>query len=106
VVGWLLQLSAGTMWWTLLPMAGGGAALVFGLWRAGRQHPYTVYRPQPWQSRDWIVLAGALLAAGAYLLPIFDRSTLFYSPYPTLTGLALDWRIGLATAGLVFPALV
>jgi energy-coupling factor transport system permease protein len=52
------------------------------------------------------VLAGALLAAGAYLLPIFDRSTLFYSPYPTLTGLALDWRIGLATAGLVFPALV
>ncbi|MBU6352191.1 MAG: hypothetical protein KGS73_18810 [Chloroflexi bacterium] len=106
VVGWLLQLTVGTLWWTPLPMAGGGAALLFALWYAGRQHPYTVYRPQPWQRRDWIVLAGALLAAGAYLLPIFDRSTLFYSPYPTLTGPALDWRIGLATAGLLFPALL
>ncbi|MFM7174776.1 MAG: energy-coupling factor transporter transmembrane component T [Caldilinea sp.] len=106
VVGWLLQLTVGTLWWTPLPMAGGGAALLFALWHAGRQHPYTVYRPHPWQRRDWIVLAGALLAAGAYLLPIFDRSTLFYSPYPTLTGPALDWRIGLATAGLLFPALL
>ncbi|MFZ4850495.1 MAG: energy-coupling factor transporter transmembrane component T [Caldilinea sp.] len=106
VVGWLLQLAIGTLWWTSLPMVGGGAALLIGLWHAGRQHPYTVYRPHPWQRRDWIVLAGALLAAGAYLLPVFDRSTLFYSPYPTLTGPALDWRIGLATAGLLFPALL
>lgn len=105
VAGWLLRL----IW--AQPLAGaallviGGAALVGGLWRAGRSHPHTVYRPDAWRRWDWLMVGAAALAAGAYLLPIFERSTIFYYPYPTLTWPSFDWRIGLATLGLAAPAL-
>ena len=105
VAGWLLRL----IW--LQPAAGGallalgGGALLYGLWRSGRSHPHTVYRPDHWRGWDWLIAGGALLAAGAYLLPIFERSTIFYYPYPALTWPAFDWRIGLATLGLMAPAL-
>lgn len=105
VAGWLLQLI-----WSQ-PLAGaallvaGSAALLAGLWRAGRSHPHTVYRPDRWQRWDWVVVGGAALAAGAYLLPLLERSTIFYYPYPALNWPAFDWRIGLATLGLAAPAL-
>jgi energy-coupling factor transport system permease protein len=105
VAGWLLQL----IW--RLPMMGaalliaGSVILLGGLWRAGRSHPHTVYRPDQWHRHDWIIVGGALLAAAAYLLPLFERSTIFYYPYPTLNLPAFDWRIGLATVGLAAPAL-
>jgi energy-coupling factor transport system permease protein len=105
VAGWLLQL----IW--RQPVAGavllliGAMALLGGLWRAGRSHPHTVYRPDRWHRRDWLVVGGALLVAGAYLLPLFDRSTIFYYPYPALNWPAFDWRIGLATVGMATPAL-
>jgi len=106
VAGWLLRL----IWAQPLPGAAllivGSAALVGGLWRAGRSHPHTVYRPDQWQRWDWLVVGGAALAACAYLLPLFERSTIFYYPYPTLSWPGFDWRIGLATLGLVAPALV
>ncbi|HHY58878.1 MAG TPA: energy-coupling factor transporter transmembrane protein EcfT [Chloroflexi bacterium] len=105
VVGWLLQL----VW--KQPMWGGGllvvgaATLLFGLWRAGRHHPHTVYRPEVWRTRDWLVTAGALLVMAAYLLPVFDRNTIFYYPYPALSWPGFDWRIGMAMLGLLTPAL-
>jgi energy-coupling factor transport system permease protein len=105
VAGWLLRL----IW--AQPVAGGallalgGAALLYGLWRAGRSHPHTVYRPDRWRGWDWLMIGGALLAMTAYLLPIFERGTIFYYPYPALSWPAFDWRIGLATLGLMAPAL-
>lgn len=105
VAGWLLQL----VWRQQLGggalLGVGAAALLVGLWRAGRRHPHTVYRPDVWHARDWLVAASALLAMAAYLLPVFERSTIFYYPYPALSWPAFDWRIGLATLGLVAPAL-
>lgn len=106
VSGWLLRLIwAQPLWGTALLMAG-SAALVGGLWRVGRSHPHTVYRPDQWQRWDWLVVGGATLAICAYLLPLFERSTIFYYPYPTLVWPDFDWRIGLATLGLAAPALV
>ena len=107
VVGWLLQLV-----WQQVALGGalllaGAALLIAGLWRAGRSHPHTVYRPDRWQRWDWVIVAGALVAAGAYLLPLpgIDRGTIFYYPYPSLNWPGFDWRIGLATLGLAAPAL-
>ncbi len=104
VVGWLLQLIWGQPFMGAALLMLGGAALLGGLWRAGRSHPHTVYRPDRWQRWDWVVVGGAALAAGAYLLPLFDRGTIFYYPYPALNLPAFDWRIGVATLGLVTPA--
>ncbi len=106
VAGWLLDL----VWRLAAPGAVlllAGAALLFGgLWRAGRSHPHTVYRPDRWQRWDWVIVAGALLAASAYLFPLpgIDRGTIFYYPYPSLNWPGVDWRIGLATLGLAVPA--
>lgn len=105
VTGWLLQL----IW--AQPVIGaallliGGVSLAGGLWQAGRSHPHTIYRPDSWRQWDWVVLGGAALAASAYLLPLVDRGSIFYYPYPALSWPGFDWRIGLATLGLVAPAL-
>ncbi len=104
--GWMLQL----VWQQ--GVAGGalllaGAVLLFGgLWRAGRSHPHTVYRPDRWQRWDLVIVAGAVIAAGFYLLPLpgIDRGSIFYYPYPSLNWPGFDWRIGLATLGLAAPA--
>jgi energy-coupling factor transport system permease protein len=105
VAGWLLQLVWRQQLWGGALLIVGATALLVGLRRAGRRHPHTVYRPDLWHAHDWLVAAGALLAMAVYLLPIFDRSTIFYYPYPALSWPAFDWRIGLATLGLVAPAL-
>ncbi|HAJ36516.1 MAG TPA: hypothetical protein DCL15_12585 [Chloroflexi bacterium] len=104
VAGWLLRLLWAQPVWGAALLIVGSAALLSGLWRAGRRHPHTVYRPDQWRWWDWLVIGGAALAACAYLLPLFERSAIFYYPYPTLIWPGFDWRIGLATLGLAAPA--
>jgi energy-coupling factor transport system permease protein len=106
VMGWLLQLIWAQPVTGAALLIAGSATLLGGLWRAGRSHPHTVYRPDQWQRWDWVVVGGAALAAGAYLLPLFERSAIFYYPYPALSWPPFDWRIGLATLGLAAPALM
>lgn len=108
VVGWLLQfLSPGQAAGPLLLVAG---ALLFGvaLFAAGRQHPYTVYHPERWHVHDYVVIAGACVTTLVYLatVPGFDRSSLFYYPYPALTWPGFSPLVGLGTAGLAIPALI
>ncbi len=105
LLGWLLRLAwqqelAG---WTLL--IAGIALLAGGLWLAGRRHPHTVYRPDPWHWRDAAVIGAATVAASAYLLPWpgLDRSPLFYYPYGALVWPALSPAILLATLGFAAP---
>jgi energy-coupling factor transport system permease protein len=108
VAGWLVRLAwrmelAGT-----LLLCAAAAALIGGLVLAGRQHPHTVYRPDEWHGRDWFVVAGALIAALAYLAPLpgLDRASLFYYPYPALAWPTFDPLIAVATLGLGVPAVM
>ena len=90
-------------------LAGVGAVLVVAsVWRAGRSVPHTVYRPAPWRSVDWLVVAGASVTAGVFLLPLpgLDRSSLFYYPYPSLEIPEFSLWIGMSTWGLLAPAVV
>lgn len=114
LVGGLVALLAGlllrTVWGQgvigLLLMVG-GAMLVLGLLHAaGRHHPHTRYRPMPWQPQDWVVVAGALVTALAFLLPIPGRATIFYTPYPALTPPAFALTLGMAMWGLLAPVAV
>ena len=105
VVGWLLQIIWRQQGVGMALLVLGTLLVLAGLWRAGRRHSHTVYRAERWQLYDWLVVLGAGAAAMAYLLPWFERETLFYYPYPTLSWPLFDWRIGLATLGLLAPAL-
>jgi len=104
--GWLLRLVWGQeIVGSLLMLLGIG--LILGtLWVAGRRFPRTIYRPSPWTGRDWIVVSGAGLILGAFLLPGIDRTALSYYPYPTLSLPQFDSVLGMATLGLLVPAFV
>lgn len=104
--GMLLYTVWGQQWIGLLLLLA-GAALVLGVLRAvGRQHPHTRYRPMPWEQRDWVVVAGALLVILAFLLPLPGNQTLYYTPYPAWTSPTFALALGVATWGLLAPVVV
>jgi len=113
----LLALLGGWLAWLLLPLweraaLGGmiaGAGLIIGvLWLAGRAVPRTAYRTRRWTARDTLVVLGCGLTLAVVLLPLplADRGTLAYAPYPRLTLPAFDPFIGLGLLGLLVPAVV
>ncbi len=108
LAGWLVRLAWGQEAAGLALLAAGIALLVAGVWLAGRQHPYTVYRPDVWHRRDVLVIGASLLAASAYIVPWpgLDRTALFYYPYPTLVWPLLSPPILLASLGLAAPLLL
>ena len=85
---------------------GGLALLGAGLWWSGRRQPHTVYRPAAFRRRDWLVSGAALGALTLFLIPWFDRASLFYYPYPRLSLPGFHLLHGLATWGLLAPAFV
>ena len=89
-------------------IAAGGVSVVAALWLQGRGVKRTSYRPQPWTAADWLVVAGSLLVAVLYLLPLpgVDQTSLAYSPYPMLSIPAVNPLIALGTLGLAMPALI
>jgi energy-coupling factor transport system permease protein len=91
-----------------LVIAGGLALLLLLFRQAGRHHPHTTYRPQPWQGPDWVVSAAALLTGVAFLIPLpaVERSGLFYTPYPALTWPTFALWLGIASWGLLAPAAI
>jgi energy-coupling factor transport system permease protein len=108
VAGWLLRLIWNQPWLGLALLVIGMTLVLGSIWLVGRRHPHTVYRPQPWRLRDWAVVAGAAITAAAFVVPWpgLDRSSIFYYPYPRLTIPTFSLILGMATWGLVAPALV
>jgi len=107
LAGWLLRLVWGQALLGLL-LLGVSVALIGGaLWWVGRQVPRTVYRPQRQRWPDWAVVLGALLPVLAFWLPWpgLDQSSIFYYPYPALIPPTFHLLLGVATLGLLGPAL-
>ena len=106
VAGWLLRLIWNRPWLGLVLLLIGLLLVIGSIWIVGRRHPHTVYRPQRWRFGDGIVIAGALLAAAAFLVPWpgLDRSSIFYYPYPKLTTPTFSVILGMTTWGLLIPA--
>ena len=107
VAGWLLQIVWAQTWAGALLLLTGTGLLAAGLWLAGRRHPHTVYRQDPWHLRDALVIAAALAVVLVYLAPLpgIDRATLFFYPYPTLSAPGFSLAIGAGTLGLLAPLL-
>lgn len=106
--GYLLRLAWGQAAWGLIFLISGTGLIVGTLWLIGRRRPHTIYRPTPWTRQDGGVLLGAALTVLLFLLPWpgLERSSIFYYPYPALSLPGFEWRLGLATLGLLGPALV
>ena len=105
--GWLLQLAGGGSLAGGVIMALGALLVLGGLWAMGQGVPRTNYRRWRWGGRDTLVLLGALLALAAFVLPGLAGwpDTLWYNPYPALALPPFDPWLGLATLGLLAPAL-
>lgn len=87
----------------------GGAMLILGvIWLSGRAVSHTAYRKRHWTTRDTFAILGCGLALGVFLLPLplIDRNTLYYSPYPRLKVPRFDPFIGLGLLGLLVPAMI
>ena len=114
LLGGLIAVLGGLLLYTVwgqgaigLLMMAAGAALILGVLHAvGRQHPHTRYRPMAWQRQDWAVVAGALVTALLFLLPLPGRETIFYTPYPALTMPSFAPLQGVGTWGLLVPVAV
>jgi len=104
--GWLLRLVWGAEALGLGFMLIGGGLIVGALWAMGRRVPRTTYRAEPWTWRDSVVVLGAAVALAAFALPGLDRTALIYYPYPALSPPGFDLAIGVATLGLLGPALL
>ena len=113
----LLSLLGGWLALLLLPSWRGvavgamvvGAGLIVGVvWLAGRTVSHTTYRAYRWAARDTLAVLGCGLTLVVVLapLPLVDRGTLYYSPYPRLVLPAFDPLVGLGLLGLLVPALV
>jgi energy-coupling factor transport system permease protein len=86
-----------------------GAVLVVGVvWWVGRNVSHTTYRVHRWTARDTLAVLGCglALAVATVPLPLLDRGTLYYAPYPRLAMPAFDPFIGLGLLGLLVPAMV
>jgi energy-coupling factor transport system permease protein len=106
--GWIARQFAGAALAGAMVMLSGALLLGVAMWIAGRQHRHTVYRPAPWRGRDWLVSALAATTAVIFLAPLpwVDRGTLAWDPYPVVQIPGFSLVLGIATWGLLGPALV
>jgi len=104
--GWALTFWVGRSAWVLVLA---GIVLVIGISALlGRQVTHTRYRPRSWTKWDWVVLLCAVipLIFVFFPIPLVDRSTLFYTPYPQVALPSFDVLLGLALAALAVPAIL
>jgi energy-coupling factor transport system permease protein len=86
-----------------------GIGLIVGVvWLAGRTVSHTTYRARRWTARDTLAMMGCGLTLAVALLPLpmIDRATLYYAPYPRLAMPPFDPFVGLGMLGLLVPVVV
>lgn len=104
--GWLLTFWIGRVGWVMV--LAGVVVLILIFARLGKQVTHTRYRPRSWNNWDSIVVICATIPFLLVFLPIplVDRSTLYYTPYPQATLPSFDVLIGLGLATLATPAIL
>lgn len=105
--GWLWRLFGEQETIGLLLLLMGLAVIVGLLWSVGRARQHTVYRPSPWRPIDALIILASVGLGLAFLVPWpnFDRSSIFYYPYPRLIWPTLDAVLLLMLGGVLSPAL-
>jgi energy-coupling factor transport system permease protein len=106
--GWLLRLVWGVEGGGIALMVLGVGLVVFTVWRAGRRVPRTYYRIHQWRAADTVVVVASAIVVIVMLVPLpwIERSSLFYYPYPKVLLPTFNSLIGIATLGLIAPALL
>ncbi len=102
--GWAGSFWVGWPGWILLAL--GLLLVAVWLWQAGQQVKVTRYRPRPWTKWDGGLVVTAVIPLILLFLPWFDRSSLFYTPYPSLTIPPLDLLFAAALLCLAYPAII
>ena len=102
--GWVWSFWVGWPGWVLLVL--GLLLVAVWLWQAGQQVKVTRYRPQSWTTWDVGLIGTAVFPLIFLLLPWFDHSHLFYTPYPSLTIPPLDLLFAVALLCLAYPAVI
>ena len=108
LVGWLVRLNPNRVILGTIMLLTGILMIVMMLYLIGRQAPRTTYARQAWTIWDTLVVMGALIELGTFLLPLpwIDKTTLAYPVYPSLSRPTFDPLICLAILGLLIPAVV
>lgn len=104
--GWLLRLVWRQDMLGLGLLLFGVGLILATLWVVSRRTRRTTYRSEVWTRKDAAAILAALVLLTVYTFPGLDRAALFYSPYPKLSLPAFDPFVGLATLGLLGPALL
>ena len=104
---WRFALSSGTLL-GLVVMGIGVVLVLVGLWQSGQSVPHTVYRPQPFTTRDMLCIGISVLVTILMLvpLPLIAQQSLSYYPYPVVTLPGFDPLLGLLMLGWLAPLLV
>jgi len=106
-LGWLMRLlvPAFSVWgWAGLLVGMGLTG--WSIWRLGKRIPRTHYRLEKWTLKDGLVIGAAVLAVVGLNVPLFNRASLFYDPYPVLTLPLFDPLIGACILCLAVPAIL
>ena len=108
MVGWLVRLNPERVIVGTILLITGILLITLMLYSIGRQTPRTTYAIQAWTIQDTLVVMGALIVLGVFLVPLppLNQSTLTYPVYPSLSCPTFDPLIGLAIFGLLIPAAV
>ena len=104
--GWLLSFWVGWPGWVL--MGSGVVILLMLLWGLSGGGQAVRYQPRGWGRRENIILVTAVIPLAVVLIPwpFVDTSSLFYTPYHTLTLPEFNVALGLVLALLAVPGLL
>lgn len=103
--GWVVTFWVGWLGW--LGLGSGLVLVLFLLLKGGKRVRHTHYRARRWTRQDTLV-AGAIVAALLLAFPpwpFIDRTTMMYSPYPSLSLPRFDPWIGISLLSVAIPAL-
>lgn len=105
--GWIIQLGNSSKAGLLMLLAG-AIFILGGLWSLGHMSPRTAYHRHVWGWKDRLGLgiAAAILLLCTLTIPVLEKETLFYDPYPLISLPAFNPFLGIVILGVIAPGLM